>query len=89
LLRLYIPIEETGQIRTVFNKVKSVFMQPNAPVVGPEVSVDSEAKELLSATMQKDFSDDVRSQAVSRSRLAKSHRSNSAAYRRSGGSEKS
>ena len=64
LLRLYIPIEETGQIRTVFNKVKSVFMQPNGPVVGPEVTVDSEAKELLAAAMQKDFNDDVRGQAV-------------------------
>lgn len=64
VLRLYIPIEETGQIRTIFNKVKSVFLQPNAPVVGPEVQVDAAAKEVLSETMQKDFSDDVRAQAV-------------------------
>src|SRR5262245_20726673 len=34
VLRLYIPIEETGPVRTIFNKVKSVFLQPNAPVVG-------------------------------------------------------
>ena len=47
VLRLYIPIEETGQIRTIFNKVKSVFLQPNAPVVGPEVQVDAAAKEVL------------------------------------------
>lgn len=64
VLRLYIPIEETGQIRTIFNKVKSVFLQPNAPVVGPEVQVDAAAKEVLSETIQKDFSDDVRAQAV-------------------------
>src|SRR5215470_9228924 len=41
LLRIYIPIEETGAIRTIFNKVKSTFMQPNAPVVDPGVQVDS------------------------------------------------
>jgi HEAT repeat protein len=64
ILRLYIPIEETGPVRTIFNKVKSVFLQPNAPVVGPEVQVDASAKEVLAETMQKDFSDDVRAQAV-------------------------
>src|SRR5262245_20648539 len=64
VLRLYIPIEETGPVRTIFNKVKSVFLQPNAPVVGSEVQVDAAAKEALSTTMQKDFSDDIRAQAV-------------------------
>src|SRR6266571_7980676 len=60
LLRLYIPIEESGPIRTVFNRVKSVLIQPNAPVVGPEVQVDPSVKEALAAAMQKDFSDEVR-----------------------------
>jgi HEAT repeat protein len=64
MLRLYIPIEETGSIGTIINKVKSVFLQPNAPVVSPEVQVDTEAKEALAVTMQKDFDDDVRNQAV-------------------------
>src|SRR5262249_27756319 len=64
LLRLYITIEDTGPIRTIFNKVKSAFLQPNAPVVGPEVQVDVSAKEALTAVMQKDFNDDVRAQAV-------------------------
>jgi HEAT repeat protein len=64
LLRLYIPIEESGQIRTIFNKVKSVFVLPDAPVVGPEVQVDAAAKEALASAMQKDFSDDVRAEAA-------------------------
>src|SRR5262245_37227401 len=41
LLRIYIPIEDSGGLRTIFNKVKSAFLQPNAPVVGPEVQVDT------------------------------------------------
>jgi len=64
LLRLYIPIEESGPVRTIFNRVKSAFLQPNAPVVGPEVQVDAAAKEALALVMQKDFNDEVRVQAV-------------------------
>jgi HEAT repeat protein len=64
MLRLYIAIEESGPVRTIFNRVKSVFLQPDAPVVGPGVQVDVAAKEALSAVMQKDFNDDVRTQAV-------------------------
>jgi HEAT repeat protein len=64
LLRIYIPIEETGAIRTIFNRVKSVFLQPNAPVVSSEVQVDTAAKEALATTMQKDFDDEVRVQAL-------------------------
>ena len=64
ILRLYIPIEDTGPVRTVFNRVKSVFSQPEAPVVGPQVQVDAAAKETLAAAMQKDFSDEVREEAA-------------------------
>jgi HEAT repeat protein len=64
MLRLYIPIEETGSIGTIIAKVKSVFLQPNAPVVSPEVQVDTASKEALALTMQKDFDDDVRNQAL-------------------------
>jgi HEAT repeat protein len=64
ILRLYIPIEDTGPVRTVFNKVKSVFSQPESPVIGPEVQVDSAAKEALASAMQKDFSDEVRQEAA-------------------------
>jgi HEAT repeat protein len=64
MLRLYIAIEETGPLRTIFNRVKSAFLQPDAPVVGPGVQIDDAAKEALSAVMQKDFNDDVRMQAV-------------------------
>jgi HEAT repeat protein len=64
LLRLYILIEDNGPVLTIFNKVKSVLIQPNPPVVGPEVQVDPAAKEALAAAMQKDFSDDVRTEAA-------------------------
>jgi len=64
LLRIYIPIEDTGPVRTIFSKVKSVFLQPNAPVVGPEVQVDSSTKEALALVMQKDFNDDLRAEAA-------------------------
>src|SRR5438093_5252381 len=64
LLRLYIPIEDSGPVRTIFNKVKSVFVSPDAPVIGPEVQVDAAAKEALAAAMQKDFSDEVREEAA-------------------------
>ena len=64
LLRLYIPIEDSGPIRTIFNRVKSVFLQPDSPVVGPEVQVDAAVKDALATTMQKDFSDEVRAQAA-------------------------
>lgn len=63
LLRLYITIDESGPIRTIFNKVRSVLIQPDAPVVGPEVQVDASAKEALALAMQKDFNDDVRVEA--------------------------
>jgi len=64
LLRIYIPIADSGPLRTIFNRVKSVFLEPNSPVVGPEVQVDAAAKEALALTMQKDFDDQVRVQAV-------------------------
>src|SRR5438270_3625447 len=44
LLRLYIPIEDSGPVRTVFNRVKSVFFVSDPPVIGPEVQVDAAAK---------------------------------------------
>jgi HEAT repeat protein len=64
MLRLYIPIEDTGAVRTIFNKVKSAFLQPNAPVISPGVQVDSAVTEALATTMQKDFDDEVRIQAL-------------------------
>lgn len=64
LLRIYIPIQETGQIRTIFSKVKSVFFTADRPAVGPEVQVDAAAKEALASAMQKDFNDEVRAEAA-------------------------
>ena len=46
-LRLYIPIQDSGQLHNIFTKAKSVFVEPDAPVVGPEVRVDASAKEAL------------------------------------------
>jgi HEAT repeat protein len=65
LLRLYIPVEDSGPLRTIFNRVKSVFLAPDSPVVGPEVQVDTSAKEALATSIQKDFNDDVRAEAAS------------------------
>jgi HEAT repeat protein len=64
LLRLYIPIEDSGPLRTIFSRVKSIFFQPNPPVVGPEVQVDTATKQALASAMQTDFSDEVRAQAA-------------------------
>ena len=64
LLRLYIPIEDSGPVRTIFNRVKSVFVLPDAPVVGPEVQIDAAAKEALATAMQKDFNDEVREESA-------------------------
>ena len=64
LMRLYILIEDPGPVRTVFNKVRSVLIEPDPPVVGPEVEVDASAKEALAAVMQKDFNDEVRMEAT-------------------------
>jgi HEAT repeat protein len=64
LMRLYILIEDPGPVRTVFNKVRSVLIEPDPPVVGPEVEVDASAKEALATGMQKDFSDEVRMEAT-------------------------
>ena len=64
LMRLYILIEDPGPVRTVFNKVRSVLIEPDPPVVGPEVEVDASAKEALAVVMQKDFNDEVRMEAT-------------------------
>jgi HEAT repeat protein len=64
LLRLYIPIDDSGPLRTIFSRVKSVFYGPNPPLVGPEVQVDTTTKEALAAAMQKDFNDQVRAEAA-------------------------
>jgi HEAT repeat protein len=64
LLRLYILMEDTGPLTTIFNKAKSVLVEPNPPMVGPEVQVDAASKEALAAAMQKDFTDEVRAEAA-------------------------
>lgn len=63
-LRLYIPTDDSGSIRTIFNKVKSVFFLPDRPFVGPEVNVDSASTTALAESMQKDFVDEVRIEAA-------------------------
>jgi HEAT repeat protein len=62
--RLYIPVEDTGPIRTIFSKVKSVFSEPDRPLVSDPGVVDPRAKEALAAALQKDFNDEVRAAAA-------------------------
>ena len=62
--RYYIPIDETGPIRTIFNRVKSAFSEDDRPLVGDEVQVDTVAKTALATAMQRDFNDDVRAAAA-------------------------
>ncbi len=62
--RLYIPTESNGTIRTVFNKVKSVFAEPDRPVVQNEAAVDPAVNAALADAMQKDSSQEVRATAA-------------------------
>jgi HEAT repeat protein len=64
LQRLYIPVNNPGPIRTVFNKVKSVFAEPNRPVVQNPATVSPVVKAALAESMQKDFSQEVRAAAA-------------------------
>jgi HEAT repeat protein len=63
-LRLYISTDDAGPIRTLFNKVKSVFFTQDRPMIGPEVKVDPQTTVALAECMQKDFDDDVRVEAA-------------------------
>src|SRR5437867_8602153 len=47
LQRLYIPIEGSGSLRTIFNRVKSVFAEPDRPLVANGVMVDAAVKDAL------------------------------------------
>jgi HEAT repeat protein len=60
LQRLYIRAETQGTIKTVFNKVKSVFSLPDRPLVHDPKGVSPAVKTALADAMQKDFSQEVR-----------------------------
>ena len=62
--RFYIPIDEAGPIRTIFNRVKSAFAAEDRPLAGDEVQVSPQVKEALATAMQKDFNDEVRAAAA-------------------------
>src|SRR5262249_43151362 len=64
LQRLYIPVEDSGPIRTIFSRVKSVFSDPDRPLVQDASAVDPAAREVLATALQKDFSDEVRASAA-------------------------
>ena len=64
LQRLYIPIDSQGQLRTIFNKVKSVFSEADRPLISNGVAVDPAATGVLAETVQKDFNDQVRVEAA-------------------------
>lgn len=58
--RLYIPVEEKGAIKTIFNKVKSVFAADDRPLVHDPKVVDPAVTAALAESMQKDFIEEVR-----------------------------
>ena len=58
--QLYIPVDTPGPIRTVFNKVKSVFAEADRPLVHNPAVVDPSVNAALAEAMQKDFSQEVR-----------------------------
>jgi HEAT repeat protein len=60
LQRLYIPVESQGTIKTVFNKVKSVFALPDRPLVHDPKIVSPAVSGTLAEAMQRDFSQEVR-----------------------------
>lgn len=64
LQRLYIPVESSGTIRTVFNKVKSVFVGPGRPVVQNASRVDPSVNATLAEAMQRDTNQEVRAAAA-------------------------
>src|SRR5262245_1463739 len=64
LQRLYIPIDSQGQLRTIFNRVKSVFSETDRPVLSTGVAVDPAVTAVLAEAMQKDFTDPVRVEAA-------------------------
>ena len=64
LQRLYIPVDSSGTIRTVFNKVKSVFVGPGRPVVQNESRVDPAVNAALAEAMQKDTNQELRAAAA-------------------------
>jgi HEAT repeat protein len=64
LQRLYVPVETPGTLKTVFNKVKSVFADPHRPVVQNGSRVDPMVNTALADAMQKDSSQEVRAAAA-------------------------
>ena len=64
LQHLYIPMDSPGAIRTVFDKVKSVFLAPDRPVVQNAARVDPAVNAALAEAMQKDPIQEVRAAAA-------------------------
>ena len=63
LLRLFIPGTEEDP-RTIFNLVKSVFVEKKPVVVPPYERVDASATEALARSLDRDFDVEVRAQAA-------------------------
>ena len=64
LQRLYIPIDSPGTIKSVFNKVKNVFLLPDRQLVHDPKVVSPAVKVALAEAMQKDFHNEVRAAAA-------------------------
>jgi len=55
--RLYIPVNSQGTIKTVFNKVKSVFAEPDRPLIQNPAVVDPVVNTALADTMHRAWVD--------------------------------
>jgi len=64
LQRIYIPVDTTGPIRTIFNKVRSVFASLDRPLVHNPAAVSPAVNQALADAMQRDFSQEVRAAAA-------------------------
>jgi HEAT repeat protein len=64
IVGLYATAEQNGPIQTLFNRVKSVVGESDRPSVASGARVDKTSKDALSAAMQKDAVEEVRSAAA-------------------------
>jgi HEAT repeat protein len=64
LQRFYIPVTDTGTLKTLFNSAKNVVTGPQRPTLPSGVVVDKVALDALATAMQKDTIEEVRAAAA-------------------------
>jgi|GEM_PF-1060242 len=62
--RLYLLADQTGPVQTLFNRVKSVVVELDRPMIPNGTVVDKISKDALSTAMQKDSNEEVRAAAA-------------------------